>query len=537
MLGSSWRIDQFQSVFDAIAHRGPDASGYSVLKSGCLGMHRLQLRGSDVPLPVLLGEDVCAFNGQIYGCIDIEGGLFSIQDGIENEILVALRGNPDGMFAGAILNSDRQRLSLFSDSYFNKPLFYLLNDNDVAFCSEMNPLIGLIDHPSINVASIADLFHYGWYLGSDTWINGLHGLMYRNLEIENHVVKEVPKTYKVPKVNPVERVRDMVRDSLIMCLRGSGPFGLALSGGLDSTILAYELNDLGFEDLTTISFLSKSGNDGIRDLKSLGLKRNGAWEKWKHVVVENFDDSELYSAFFESVEAFAHPTSMSSLPLTWLVAKKAKEHGIRVMLSGEGVDELFCGYNSYSKIESKVQIFDYYKSQGRQRCLSLLFDSRTSDESWSRFSDKYAGCDDLRLIEKDLRLSRLLLRNDVCFMHHTIETRTPFLHQGVPELAMSIPWSQAAVWPGKKILRETWGSHLGGRAMVSKVRFKMDDYMVRSMFNSNEIRELVLNTTSDYFRGRRVEECVMHLMTPQGFDHDIASLLISLGILINKKIV
>ncbi len=529
MIGETWVVSDFYKLFQSIKHRGPDDSGAVIKKAAFLGMHRLHLRGQSSQLPLQIGDNYSAFNGQVYCAVQEDGELIELEDGMTNEINAICDGKADGMFALALLNTDLKTLSLKSDRYFNKPMFYFSSGADIAFCSELNPLLSILERPAIDLQALSDLFRFGWYVSPELWIKDLKALIFHDLEVKELMFKKVPKMEAKKKHHG--HLKEKVKHSIAMCVRGTGPFGLALSGGLDSTILAYELNELGLEDLTTFSFVSKDNDDGVKDLKAMGFKKGGVWEKWKHVVVEFENEDELVSAYEESVKCFGHPTSMSSLPLTWQIAKKAREHGIRVMISGEGVDELFCGYNSYHKIKTAADIAEYYRNKTRELLVSELFDQKNYDLSWDRFFKKYEFTEDFREIETDLRLSRLLLRNDVCFMHHSIEARTPFLHYGIPEFAMSIPWQQLAVPPGKSVIRKAWEQEIGDRSAIPKCRFKMEDFMVRKLLNRKEIMEKVNRNCSKIFGTAAVNKCLSALQTKEGFDHDIASLVISLGIL------
>src|SRR5262249_13977914 len=135
-------------------------------------------------------------------------------------------------------------------------------------------------------------------------------------------------------------LRGALRASLAACAFTDRPLGLALSGGLDSSILAFELDDLGVESLTTISVHVAGREVVMNDLQSLGLPPGGAWTRWRHVNVLVSPESfpELLA---ESVHALDSPHGMSSAPLYIALARAAAEAGVIVLLTGEGPDELF----------------------------------------------------------------------------------------------------------------------------------------------------------------------------------------------------
>jgi len=332
----------------------------------------------------------------------------------------------------------------------------------LAFCSELAPLLALVDPRSIAIEPLAELFAYGWYLGSEVWVEGVHALLDSDLIIEGDRSFERPRaTRSLPPPSSIG-LRDAVRSSVRRCVAGTGPFGLALSGGLDSTILAFELDALGVEDLVTVSIRLPDSADGVDSLDALGLPPGGAWTTWRHHVVE-VPDCDLFATFERATRAFGQPTTMSSLPLTWRLAEVAAAAGVRVMLTGEGVDELFLGYGSYSKVPGLARLADYYHHPSREALVEGLFEAPVLRAVRARMDRICAHATDLREVERRLRLRRLLLRTDVCFMAHTMEVRVPFLHNRIPEIAMATPWSELLRDGGKATLRRAWCEQIGGR--------------------------------------------------------------------------
>ncbi|HWX16942.1 MAG TPA: asparagine synthase-related protein [Chthoniobacterales bacterium] len=538
MIGSDWTIHQFDELFDSIRHRGPDGSGVYQAADLRIGMHRLKIRGPDVRLPIQVNPDtVAAYNGQIYG-VHTPGDLFScLPGGIENEVAVVLSQVPnvDGMYACSLASMDGTSVSLKTDGHFIKPLFYRRQGQGIAFCSELRSLTRMSTSNRIDRAALAELFCYGWYLSDRSYLSNLNLVWKHDISVSGRTVQEMPKMPLPRAARPSDfkaEIRRAIRESVWRCMGGSGPFGIAISGGLDSSILAWELNAAGFESVVTLSICTDDGQDGLASLADLNLPSGGAWETWKHRTIILKDDAEFLTGFESSTALFGQPSTMSSLPLYLRLAEAAAEEGVRVLLTGEGVDEFFGGYASYAKTCGSPDPLDYYRHPPREKLTRVLFGDDELNIVQQRFAETYSGCADIRHVERDLRLTRLLLRTDVCLMSQSIEGRVPYLHNRIPELAMSVPWQELATAPGKRLLREAYRTELGARVSIRKGRFKASDSVLRRCLAKPELSKRISASVAQVFGKPAAERCLLILKTEDGFDADVSCLLMSLTFLL-----
>ena len=542
-IGDAWTSVQFETLLKSIEHRGPDGTGTYHRGNVRLGMNRLKIRGETVPLPLIRENDTVAFNGQIYGLYGANGDYTDVLDGLESEVSILEKNDAEminGMYACALTNLEGTELTLSTDYQFIKPLFYRVAQTGIAFCSEFVPLSRMSDQNTINHDALAELFMYGWYLSDQSYAAPLHLVSRRNLQtFKGRIVeREKPIPYKpVHSPDRLEHLRQRVRDSVQRCLVGTGPFGLALSGGLDSSILAWELNAAGVEDIVTISVILPDNDDGLKSLEDLKLPPGGAWTTWKHRTVNVDENWDFLDAFKAATLVFGHPTNMSSLPLFQLIANAASEEGVRVLMSGEGVDEFFGGYSSYSKVQKRQDITNYYKHPPRLKLVRLLFGDAAAQSTKDRFANLYADCEDLRFIERELRLVRLLLRTDVCLMSKSIEGRTPFLHNQIPDFALSIPWNDHVSGAHKALLREAYRTIIPNRSNTTKTRFKISDVVLRGYLNNETFRARLVLSTRSVFGEMNVKQCLDILNSDAGFDADICCLLMSLSFLIEEGII
>ena len=521
----------FDALFGGIAHRGPDAAGS--YRDACLemGMNRLQFRGADVPLPIRDATGVSAYNGQVYGRSG-PTGYESVEVGLAHEVAAAMsKDRPDGMYACSYYRPETGEVLLRTDPHFIKPLFLRGGAGGTAFCSELAPLLQIGRPNRVDIAALADLFAYGWYLTDRSWIKDV-SLVWRNdvvLDRGGGVRPDLtPKPASFPRVADSAQLRAAIRASVAQSVQGSGPIGLALSGGLDSTILAHELNALGVENLTCITVLPRDGEERLESLAQLGLPP-GAWRSWRHVKVET-DDDDFLAAFERSTCRFGQPTTMSSLPLYGCLADAAADAGVRALILGEGVDEYFAGYASYGKVRTGG-LLDYYRHPPRELLTRTLFGDAAAAAARARFTALYDGATDLRAIEIQMRLTRLLLRSDVCLMARSIEGRVPFLHNDIPSMAMGLAWDDVLRDGGKSVLRRAYAADLGARAQVPKVRFKAPDTMLLRCAARPEIRSRIVAGAGGVLGPARVTAALDLLAQPACYDADTICLLLSLTFL------
>lgn len=537
-IGDRWSESQFASLFDSISHRGPDSSGIHQSGNFRLGMNRLHIRGEANRLPYCNEGCVAAFNGQIYGVYPDGKKHVTLAGSLESEI-AAVHEWPsariNGMYACASAGKFGEDLMLQTDFQFIKPLFYRVDSNDVAFCSEFVPLVEIGGADGIDQDGLAELFVYGWYLGDQTYKSSIRMVCSSDLSFRDGKPIELPKSSPYAELspdNPAVDLRNRIRGAVRLCLTGRGPFGLAISGGLDSSILAWELNAAGVENLTTISIVMAGTGDGLNALEELNLPAGGVWETWSHHTVVVGSDWNFLEAFESSVRMFGHPTNMSSLPLFQLIAEIAARNGVRVLLSGEGVDEFFAGYGSYRTMSERGGMTNYYRHPPRLALIRNLFGEDVLRAAQARFMEYFGTAKDLRSIENRLRLSRLLLRTDVCLMSQSIEGRVPFLHNQIPDLALSIPWEKHVSGNGKALMREAYGKEMTQRARVKKTRFKLPDQVLRDLLFKSVVLDRVISAASRVFGVSNTRTVLKTLASENGFDADVCCLLLSLTFLI-----
>lgn len=420
-----------------------DYSGLMQKNNICLGMCQLQIRiplNEKEKIPYKINESVwCAYNGTVY-----EDGLNSgkeevsyIYDKLTNNLVV------DGMVSLAILEEDY--ICLYRDKYGIKPLYYFNSGNKKAFCSEMQPLFELSDRLKINIDIIQELICFGWPLGNRTIIKDIY-MVEPNTLVK--MDKERLEIYKGPKEQEIflDNLNEYILDAVKKCSVTNCKLALALSGGTDSTIIAVQLNQLGIKNIDTISIKIEGSNDYISNLKELNLNNGNAWKTWKHHVI-NFTSGDFINYFNESIKIYGQPTYMSSVPLIYALAKATAELNNIVLLTGEGADELFLGYQSYRNISEPQDYLNILLNSERKTIIKSIIGDSAFELTKKRFREKFTGdysdiAEYIKNYEMKISLEPLLQRQDHLLMHYGIEGRTPFLHSHISTYANRLKYKE-----------------------------------------------------------------------------------------------
>ncbi len=379
---------QLVAMRDSIIHRGPDGAG--VLIDGSVGLaHRrlsiVDLEGGGQPMANEDGSIWITFNGEIYNHRDLRPALeergHRYRTSSDTEAIIHLyeehgpRGVEKlrGMFAYAIWDSRRRRLVIARDRLGVKPLYYVVKeDGSLYFASEIKALLeGGATRPELNYDALADYAANRHTSGEETLFRGVkrlspgHTLVWREGGIE--IDRYWDLSFKKPEerlsaAQYVERFGELFSECVQSHLMSDAPLGMFLSGGIDSSAIAAVMSRLTREPIKTFSVAFAE-----RDANELEYAREvaRAFKTDHHEVVvspEQFFD-RLPSLVYQEDEPIAHPSSVPLYFVSELAAKRVK-----VVLTGEGADELLAGYNKY-----RVAIYNLLLGRGYERLTPSAF--------------------------------------------------------------------------------------------------------------------------------------------------------------------
>jgi len=353
-----------------IRHRGPDDQGTWVGDGVALGMRRLSiidLAGGHQPV---FNEDrsvLVVFNGEIYNHrdlrIDLErrGHRFTTQCDTEvivhayEEYGIDCVKHLSGMFVFAVWDRTRQRLLLGRDRFGKKPLNYYWDGRRLVFGSEINSLLAA-DIPRVMNPHALDEYLLYFYVPSPlTFFKGVsklpagHVLVYENEQIVVKCYWELPfvQTSQDDLETAVVRTRALLTEAVRMRLMSDVPLGAFLSGGVDSSLIVGLMSQLQSRPVKTFSIGFEE-----EEYSELHYARKVA----QHFQTDHHEfliRPDLIAVLPELVWACDEPFADSSMLPTYYVSKLAREH-VTVVLTGDGGDEIFGGYQRYRR-ESLIQ--------------------------------------------------------------------------------------------------------------------------------------------------------------------------------------
>ncbi len=347
--------------------RGPDGEGYHVAAGVALGHRRLSiidLGGGAQPMAAGGGRYQIVFNGEIYNYIELRtdlerrGCVFATHS--DTEVLLqhfvldgaAALQRLNGMFAFAIWDRDEQRLFLARDRMGVKPLYYALREGELVFASELK---SLLLHPRVdrrlNRLSVSKYFTYGYIPAPHTIFEDIHKLepgacltfdsaglrkqLYWDIPLEDNPLSE--RTADEWAVDLLE----VLRDAVVKRLRSDVPVGVFLSGGVDSSAVTALAAQASATKLHTFSI----GFDEASYDESPYARRVAQQYGTEHHH-EVLSSARAVKLLPEVLKILDEPFADASILPTWLLSQFTAR-SVKVVLGGDGGDELFLGYPAF----------------------------------------------------------------------------------------------------------------------------------------------------------------------------------------------
>ena len=471
-------LDRLES---ALFHRGPDMSG-RYIEGGCaLLSTRLAIIGIETGRQPLTGprRTVLVANGEIYNDPELRAEMpeAAFRTGSDCEPPVHLYAKLGlgyaerlrGMYAIAIYDPERARLVLSRDPFGIKPLYYVETAEYFAFASEIQALLKAgLARPAVAPARRAELMQLKFTTGAETIVPGVQRVLPgETLAIEQGRVVERRHRQPLPDFSPLrmgrraalEKLDTILTDSVAVHLRSEVPYGLFLSGGIDSSALLALMQRLSSQPVQALSI-------GYNDAPDADESREA--ERIAGLVGADFERIEMGADDFWALApriaaAIDDPTTDAAVVPTWMLGQAARRAGLKVTLCGEGADELFGGYSRYRRgrapwrwMQRRARsrgVFDAFEPMRR-----ALGDWRTGlDQAETRgISRKWSPLQALQAIDCREWLSNDLLgKLDRSLMAHGVEGRTPFVDPVVAEFAFRLP-DRLKIGPrlGKILLRD-----------------------------------------------------------------------------------
>jgi len=362
---------------DRLRHRGPDAEGFERLAVGVheveLGHRRLAILDLDAranqPMAWRSGRYRLVFNGEIYNYVELrdalERGGQTFRTASDSEVLIAAwhvwgpaaLGRMIGMFAFVLIDVEAGEAVIARDVFGIKPLYLARPRGGLALASEP---AALLDVPgvsrAVNPAAARLYIRRGVTdAGGDTLfadIAAFPAAHYARIDLRRKRVVLDPIRFWQPageareetSEQAAERVRAALLESVKLHLRSDVPVGTALSGGLDSSAIVGAVRAVGGPDLKLQTFSFVAPGEAMDESRWIDIVAGQAG-------YENRKVSASGATFTQDLDTLirlqGEPFGSSSIYAQFLVMRLAREHGVKVMLDGQGGDELFGGYRLF----------------------------------------------------------------------------------------------------------------------------------------------------------------------------------------------
>ncbi len=356
-----------------LAHRGPDGDGFFTDSFAALGHRRLSIidvGGGRQPMFNEDGNLAIIYNGEIYNHADLRPDLekagHCYRSHCDTETILhaweqwgeSCVDHFRGMFAFAIWDRTRRSLFCARDRLGIKPFYYFFNGKTFAFASEIK---ALIRHPEIsaefNQNSLPEYLTFGYTSGDETLFHGIRKLMpghtlrisldrfepavrqYWEMPIDG--ASERARQTETAEADWIAELRRRLEETVRLRLMSDVPLGMFLSGGVDSSAIAAIMRGMVDSPVKTFSVGYAERRYSELEYASSVARRIGTDH---HEVVISMDDffGALPSLIWHEDEPIVWPSSVS----LFFVSRLASEH-VKVVLTGEGSDELFAGYGRY----------------------------------------------------------------------------------------------------------------------------------------------------------------------------------------------
>jgi len=478
----------FLSVTNLMKSRGPDNTSIKQFKNSFLGHTRLSIVDLDdeANQPMQFGDTVIVFNGEIYNYdeLKISENLECITSS-DTEVLIRLYEKYDtqfldllnGAFSFSIYDISNDKYFCARDRYGKKPFYYYVKENKFIFSSMIKPIIKLLGFtPKLNKVALSQYLQYFVPLSPNTFytdINKLDAgsyLLYENGKLQSKKYYKI-KTYKkiTDEVTALKDIEELLFNSVEQRLKSDVEVGTLLSGGIDSSLISTIYSKLSTHDINTFSVGYKTDTK-YSELPFAKIVANNIKSNHTALEITQNDFIKSLDEVFENLEEpHADP---AAIPL-FLLTKEINKQGIKTVLSGEGSDELFLGYDNYAKflkyyefeksLDEKQHLFlnEIISSLGGNKEAEYLRRVVKKENIYNSFGEIYTSSQRKKLLQKvatfksespkkdpvdwmsyiDTKIwlgESLLSKVDKMCMANSIENRNPFLDFRLVDTAFSI---------------------------------------------------------------------------------------------------
>ncbi len=459
----------------ALGHRGPDGGGRHVAGAVALVHRRLAIIDLVTGDQPLFGPGGLALvvNGEIYNDPALRAALpaarFQTHSDCEPILFLYAAHGLDfaarlrGMYALALHDPGSGRLILARDPFGIKPLYYVENAAGFAFASEPQALLRAgLARAEIDPARRAELLQLKFTTGAATIFPEIRRVLPgETLVVDNgriverrHLARLPPRPVTLPAaLADLDRV---LTESVALHLRSDVPYGLFLSGGIDSSALLWLMHRISGERVQAIT-IGYDGAEADDESETALAVARAVGARCERILMT---EADFWAAAPRIAACLDDPTTDAAALPTWFLGRAAAGQ-LKVTLCGEGGDEMFAGYGRYRRA---VAPWRFFQRPSRQRG---VFDG-TPGFALSGWREGFAaaerreaeGRNPLQALQAldcaEWLPNDLLIKLDRCLMAHGVEGRTPFVDPEIAAFAFALPDRDKVSWRLGKLMLRRW---------------------------------------------------------------------------------
>ena len=392
--GGAPELADVREMIGRLHHRGPDGRGFYADDKVALGHARLSiidLEGGAQPIQNEDGSVRVVFNGEIFNFLELRADLekqgHRFRTRSDTEVIVHLYEEHglefvhrlNGQFAIALWDSRQCRLVLVRDRAGIRPLFFTQVGGRLAFASEIKALFALPEVPRrLDIAGISRVFTFWASVAPTTIFDGVMSLPAGHMLVLEGAESRIRSYWDwrfadaVQDADPIEesacKLRELLQDSVRLQLRSDVPVGVYLSGGLDSSVIAALVKAVSEQQFRTFSLTFEDGEFDESGYQGEMVRHLGS----RHTAVR-CSRADIGAAFPRTIWHSETPVVRTAPTPLMLLSEHVHAQGYKVVLTGEGADEVFAGYDLFR--EAKIRRFwgRAPRSRWRPRLLERLY--------------------------------------------------------------------------------------------------------------------------------------------------------------------
>ncbi|MEI2760350.1 MAG: asparagine synthase (glutamine-hydrolyzing) [Bacteroidia bacterium] len=473
-------LSVLKQMSDTISYRGTDGEGIWINEQKNLGFAHRRLAIIDLSEEArqpmhYLGRYTIVYNGEIYNYIELKADLekkgYQFVSHSDTEVILAAFDNKrekcledfDGMFAFAIWDNKLQQLFLARDRFGEKPLRYYMDSERLVFASEIKALFKAKVPKKVSKEKMENFLENNVSIyNTETFFDGIKKLPHGHYAFVQNGNIDIREYYRLQYRNIVamddhecaEEFRRLFFLSISRRLRSDVPVATSFSGGLDSSGIVCVMHQL--REKVNYKLFSARFDDDVKD--------EGKWMKYitdsLHFPQVNkpIEPKEILEEIEKIVYHNEIPIGSTSVAAQYLLYKEVKNHHIKVILDGQGADEMLAGYGHYrfhylNDLLLRFRVMEY---MNERRAYNDRYQNSLPIGPWQLtkmfltktvrpFEDNTLGYQSFKAaLFNDMvqNLQQLLNFSDSNSMAHGVEARLPFLYHKLVDFVFSLPANQ-----------------------------------------------------------------------------------------------